>query len=277
VEDDDFEGPRSERGMTFPAAVLWSFGLVFSWILLGAMTEGARPGASIDLVNLTACRVVAVSVFLFAMLRVYTPKGSIRDVLGVRPVSPVATGLAIAVGALLAPGLSIVDDVITAHFPLPAEDAELLDRLMNMTSRGERVVLFAAFVIVIPLCDELFFRGVIFRGLRRGRAEGAAILGSALLYALSRGMDLRSLPTGLVVGLLAAWLRGRSGSIVPAVLANVARNALPLVPFVLGKPDVPVGGRVAIGGVIAAALCAWGAAMIFARDDRAEEGRLLDA
>ena len=94
-------------------------------------------------------------------------------------------------------------------------------------------------MIVIPLCDELFFRGVIFRGLRRGRAEGAAILGSALLYALSRE-DLRSLPTGLVVGLFAAWLRGRSGSIIPAVLANAALNAVPLVPSCLEKRS---GGR----------------------------------
>jgi membrane protease YdiL (CAAX protease family) len=129
---------------------------------------------------------------------------------------------------------------------------------------------------VIPLGDQLFFNGIVFRGLRRGQAEGLAVLGSAALYALSRG-DLRSLPTGLVLGLFAAWLRGRSGSLVPAVLAHVALNAVPLVPIALGKGEIEFGPRVAVGGVIVAAFCAWGAGMVFRRDERAEEGRLLDA
>ena len=276
MRDDDFDPPRSARRMTFLAAAAWSLGLGLVASLLVGITESARPGASLDLVNITACRVVASSVMLFVMLRVYAPDSSIRDVLGARPVSVLAGGLAIAVGALLSPGLAIVDDAVYARFPLPAEETDLLEKLMNVTSRGERFVLFASFVLVIPLCEELFYRGVLFRALRRGRPEGLAVLGTALLYALSRG-DVRSLPTGLVLGLLTTWLRGRSGSLIPALLAHAALNAVPLVPLALGKGEVTIGGRLAVGGVLAAGVCVWGAAMVFARDGRAEEGRLLDA
>jgi membrane protease YdiL (CAAX protease family) len=97
-----------------------------------------------------------------------------------------------------------------------------------------------------------------------------------MLYGLSH-VDLRAVPTGLVVGLFAAWLRGRSGSIVPAVLASVAINGLPLVPILIGREELELGGRLAAGGAIGAGVCAWGIAWILARDGRAENARLMDA
>jgi membrane protease YdiL (CAAX protease family) len=271
----DFEEPRVARRMTVLAAALWSLGMGILASLLMEATEQARPGAELDLVNITACRVVATSAFVFLILRVYAPQASVRDMLGMRSVSAVASLLGAAAGALLYPGLSLIDDAVYKRYPLAAEKSELLDKLIEATSRGERLVLFVSFVLVIPLCEELFFRGVLFRALRRGRQEGLAVLASALLYALTRG-DLRVIPTGILLGLLVSWLRGRSGSVVPSVLAHVAMNAVPLVPIVLGKGEVPMGGRVAIGGAIGAAICAWGAAVIFGRSERAEEGRLLD-
>lgn len=275
--DDEYEEPRAPRRMTFLGAAMWSFALGLVSALLRQMTDSARPGAGADLVNITACMVLSFSVFLFLIVRFYTPRGSIRDVLGIRPVSLLAGLLALATGLLLAPGLTIVDDVMAQRFPLSSEETEFLAKILDVSSRGQRIVFFASGALVIPLCDELFFRGVIFRGLRRGRAEGIAVIGTALLYALSRGTDLRSLPSGLVLGLLASWLRGRSGSIVPAILANVGLMSATFFPILQGKNDVDVGARIAIGGVIAAALCAWGAALVFMRSERAEEGRLMDA
>ena len=80
-----------------------------------------------------------------------------------------------------------------------------------------------------------------------------------------------------MLGIVTTWLRGRAGSLFPALLAHAALRAVPLVPFALGKGEMALGGRVAVGGAIAAGMCAWGAAVIFGRDARAEEGRLLDA
>ena len=239
--DDELDEPRPARRMTFLAAAAWSLGLGLVASVLAEITESARPGAAMDLVNLTACRVVASSIFLFAILRVYAPEASIRDMLGVRAVSPIATVLAAAVGALLYPGLSLLDDFIYTRFPLSAEETDFLEKLTNVTSRGERFALFASFALVLPICEELFFRGVLFRGLRRGRPEGIAVVGAALLFGLSRG-DLRSFPTAFVLGLTTAWMRGRSGTIAPAMVAHVAMSAAPLVPIALGRGEVEVGG-----------------------------------
>ncbi|MGO8992608.1 MAG: type II CAAX prenyl endopeptidase Rce1 family protein [Polyangiaceae bacterium] len=274
--DDDLEAPRSARRMTFLAGAAWSIALGLAWNVLMEITESARPGASADLVNITACKVLASSVFLFLMLRVYAPQSSIRDVLGVRDVSVLAVTLAAAVGALLYPGLSMIDDAVTKRFPVPAEESDLVEKLMSVTSLRERLVLFASIVLVIPLCEELFFRGVLFRGLRRGRPEGLAVLGVAALYGFSHG-DIRSLPTSLVIGLVTAWLRGRSGSLVPSVFAHVAFYAVPLVPMAFGRGEIVFGGRVVVGAVVTAGICAWVLSLIFARDGRAEDARLLDA
>ena len=99
-----------------------------------------------------------------------------------------------------------------------------------------------------------------------------------MLYGLSRmEFDLRGLPTAIVFGLVASWLRGRSGSIVPAALASIAVNAVPLVPLMLGKGELTLGGRYVVGSVIAAGACAWVLALVFARDGRVEHNRLLDS
>jgi membrane protease YdiL (CAAX protease family) len=274
MDDEELE-PRRGRKMSFLGAALWSLSVGFAASLLVAMTESFRPGAMADVVNITMCKVVAYSVFLFVMLRVYTPQASIRDVLAIRPVSPVASFFALAGGAALYPGLSFIDDAIYKRFPLGQEDTELLDQITQVTSLRERVILLVAFAFVIPVADEVFFNGVLFRGLRRGQAEGLAIVGVAALWAISRG-DYRSVPTGLILGLFTTWLRGRSGSLVPGVLGHVAMNAVPLVPIALGKGDFDFGWKLAVGGVVSAAACAWAAGLVLRADDRAEEGRLLD-
>jgi membrane protease YdiL (CAAX protease family) len=274
-EDEDLGGGQTLRPMTLLAATGWTFATLLLTVFVVELTDGARPGAITDLVNVTACTVLVYSLLLFAMLRLYAPHTSVRDVLGFRPVSPAACVLSAAAGVTLSPGLDVIGDYLLKRFPRPAEQTDMLDKLMHATSRGERVVLVGA-LLVGPLCDELFFRGVLFRGLRRTRPEGLAIVATALLYSISSG-DPHAVPTAFIVGLFASWLRGRSGSIVPALIAHVAIDSVSLVPLAMGKEDLPLGPRVAVGGAVVAAVCAWGAGMIFARDGRAEEARLQDA
>ena len=146
-EDEHTGESRSSRPMTFLAAAAWSIGVGLVAAVLVEMTESARPGASTDLVNITSCKVVAYSLALFAMLRVYSPHASIRDVLGLRAVSPIASLLSLFGGLALYPGLALIDDAIYKRFPLGAEESELMDKLTQVTSVGERVVLLGAFVI----------------------------------------------------------------------------------------------------------------------------------
>jgi membrane protease YdiL (CAAX protease family) len=268
--------PHVSRPISFVAAAAWTIGVVLLLVLALTITESARPGASLDVVNLTACIVLTYSVTLFAMLRVYAPTASVREVLGVRASSPLATLLAAASGVALCPALGVVEDFLTKRFPLPTEESDLVQNLLQTNSLVGQIVFVLAFAVVVPVSEELFFRGALFGGLRRGRAEGIAVLATAVFFAASE-LSPREVLTAFVLGLFASWLRGRSGSIVPSVLAVMAYNAAKVLPSVIARRDVSFGPRMAVGGVVVAAVLSWAAGAIFARDPRAETGRLLDA
>lgn len=95
------------------------------------------------------------------------------------------------------------------------------------------IVTFVCLAFLVPLGEELLFRGVLMRGLLRYGAV-VAVLGSSVVFALFHGINL-ALPTALVVGIIAAEVARRSGSIWPAVVVHVVNNlALPLFVLFLG-------------------------------------------
>src|SRR5687767_13703675 len=98
--------PPSEEGrdrpLSFLAAAGWTL-LSFLLVMIAmGVTESAHPGAFYDLVTRTLCFALSYSLVLFAILRVHEPETSIRQVLALRSPSPVATFLAVLVGAGLA-------------------------------------------------------------------------------------------------------------------------------------------------------------------------------
>jgi membrane protease YdiL (CAAX protease family) len=94
--------------------------------------------------------------------------------------------------------------------------------------RPERALAFAtnALVIatVVPLGEELFFRGLGVRVLSP-LGDAAAIGVTALAFALAHGF-LSGLPPLFLFGLAVAWVRVRSNSVWPCVIAHGAYNLL---------------------------------------------------
>jgi membrane protease YdiL (CAAX protease family) len=275
-DEDHVEGAHEDRRMSLLGAAAWTFTVGLLSQLAVMITESSRPGAQADLVNLTACVVLAHSLVLFGILRVHSPNASLRDVLGLRPTSIPAAILAAAGGAALYPALDVIDDFMEKRYPSTPEEAERLAHLLNPTTVHERVILLVSSILVLPIFEELLFRGALFRGLRRARPEGLAVVAAAALYGVALG-DPRSLPTAFVLGLFLAWLRGRSGSAMAAIAAHVAYAVVPLVPVAMGHEIRGLGPKVALVGAVACAALTWGAGVIYARDARAERCRLLDA
>jgi membrane protease YdiL (CAAX protease family) len=84
--------------------------------------------------------------------------------------------------------------------------------------------------VLTPLGEEFLFRGVVTRALlRHGPFIGVA--GSTLLFALLHGINI-VLPAALVLGLIAAELFRRSGSVWPGVVVHVVFN-LPTIPVMI--------------------------------------------
>jgi CAAX protease family protein len=91
--------------------------------------------------------------------------------------------------------------------------------------------LFAA-VVIAPFCEEAFFRGFVFPGLRRGMSVGWAILVSSLLFAVAHA-DPGSFPVLFVIGLALAFLRWRTRSLWPCILLHMLNNGIAALIIVL--------------------------------------------
>jgi membrane protease YdiL (CAAX protease family) len=99
--------------------------------------------------------------------------------------------------------------------------------------RSDRAAAFIVNALVVstlvPFAEELFFRGLGVRSLLPlGRV--AAIVGSALVFSLAHGI-LVGIPALGFFGLLLAWLRLRTESLWPCVIAHSAYNGLGVLAF----------------------------------------------
>jgi len=137
--------------------------------------------------------------------------------------------LALAAG-LAAPFLGALLTQWLAHDHTVTQD---IQQIGGNTPLGLRIPLVLVVVGVGPLVEELLFRGVLLSALMKRMHVGWAVAGSSLLFALVHLPGLQyqwyALPNLILLALLLAGLRLRSGSIWPAVLAHGANNLLAVV------------------------------------------------
>jgi membrane protease YdiL (CAAX protease family) len=212
--------------------------------------------------------VLAYSIIVFAMLRIYEPETPVREVVALRAIPVWVIALAGAIGACVYPALNVLDTFLERRFPPSAEELEIIGKLMTTTTLGRRVVVGVSFLVVMPGVDEIFFRGVLQGGLRRARSAPWAVVGAAVYFAGARA-DARSFASVFAFGLVLGWLRERSGSILATMAAQVAFFAVPVVP-ILGGRDAMADEVYPVawiwGGAAVAAICA---AVLEARARRA--------
>ncbi|WP_426663430.1 CPBP family intramembrane glutamic endopeptidase [Rhodanobacter aciditrophus] len=100
-------------------------------------------------------------------------------------------------------------------------------------SAGYRIALTLAVASIGPLVEELLFRGVLLSALLRRLRPVWAMLASATMFALVHLPDLHwlwyALPNLALLGVVLAWLRLRSGSLWPAVIAHASNNLLAML------------------------------------------------
>src|SRR4029450_2969723 len=79
-----------------------------------------------------------------------------------------------------------------------------------------------------PGWGELFFRGMLYAVMRKPWAGAWATSRRALVFALVHFIPIL-IPGLLLLGLILAWMRERSGSILPGILLHAAQNALVVI------------------------------------------------
>ncbi len=87
---------------------------------------------------------------------------------------------------------------------------------------GNVSMLLVALGVVAPVAEEIFFRGVIYAGLRKRLPVVPALVLSSAVFAAAHMDSMRLLP--FVLGIVAALLVEFTGSLVPAILAHMGVN-----------------------------------------------------
>lgn len=90
------------------------------------------------------------------------------------------------------------------------------------------LVILAA-VVGAPLVEEWTDRGVLWRALEPLTSTAGLIVTSAMLFALMHGLNggfVLELPHRFAVGLGFGWLRARSRSLLPGIIAHAVHNGI---------------------------------------------------
>ncbi len=121
----------------------------------------------------------------------------------------------IVAGILLVSGCWM--EIATRWIPIP----DALRQAINFRlAHYPAVPVFVFAVLLFPILTEVFFRGIVLKGmLRKRHAPGKAILVSSLLYAFC--WNPYFLGGTFLVGLFCGWLFYRTGSLLPSVAGQM--------------------------------------------------------
>lgn len=109
-------------------------------------------------------------------------------------------------------------------------------------ARADPVVLLVSLVLVAPVAEEIFFRGVVYNAWLREHGPRAALIGSAVLFALIHGSLFLFVPI-LALGIALVLLYRATGSLPAAIALHAGFNGITVLLGLLaryGILDLPI-------------------------------------
>ncbi|MDB4990067.1 MAG: Abortive infection protein [Myxococcaceae bacterium] len=183
-----------------------------------------------DLAWLTLIQWLAMGTALVVGLKLFDPEAALPEALSLQPVPSAVLGLCLLSGVCLQFPLTELANALHAYVfgPDPLEHQLALQNMLEAHSLGHGILVVVCLAALVPLIEELLFRGLFLFGLERRYGPGFALLLSACFFGV---VHLGAVPAvyatvaGLVLGALALHTR----SIWPGVALHAAINAVPIV------------------------------------------------
>lgn len=138
-------------------------------------------------------------------------------------------------GVLLYPAVALVAGtlILVLLRAVTGESVETPDQLSPGLEGGGRVLAAVYAILIAPVVEEVYFRGVVFKGMWDRKGFWPAALVSSVLFGLvhwpigERLADAAVLPIVMTVtGFGLAWIYARRGNLVAPVTAHMAFNAI---------------------------------------------------
>ncbi len=131
--------------------------------------------------------------------------------------------------------LSDFDNWFRSLLPVPLWLSNFMQELL--TSENNLLSRIFLLVMVAPLTEELLFRGIVLRGLLSRYRPAAAVVLSALLFAVMHCSPWQFF-SPLILGILFGWFYLRTGSLGLCILAHALNNGFGILTAML-PVDIP--------------------------------------
>jgi CAAX protease family protein len=193
-----------------------AFGLLVQGVIAAAAHRTSAPGVIIAGTVAVDIAVVAASVMLAAQVRRPTP-----EQFGLRRATPKFTVQIAALAALAYLLFSLLyQAVVKPHNPQTV--------VSDIGANNNDLLLIVDAVLVlafVPVCEELFFRGVLFRVLRTRLPLWPAAVIDGVLFGFAHG-SLAIVPVLAVLGIAFCYVYERTGSIFPTIALHSLNNTI---------------------------------------------------
>jgi uncharacterized protein len=269
----------SERPLSYAAAFAWTLAATAMLLLAYPAIASVRPGFATDIVSLAGLEAVIYLLGTVGVLRLYAEERSARSALGMRPTHPALSVFGLALGLVLQAPADTLRALVERFRPLGEEELARRAALFEAETPLRAVLLIVAAACVVPLVEELFFRGAIFGGLRRSQGAVGAAVATAACFVITH-VDVTLWPSLILVSIVLSHLRIASGSLLPCLALHVGFNGAAIAAQLTGVTSVtsptPLGLPVVLAGWAATAGLVFAVQYVAQRSPEAERARAED-
>src|SRR3954447_25542572 len=193
-----------------------SFGLLAVSVIAGIAHSTKSPGVTVAGTVLVDVSVVVASVLLAGTVRPPRPWQ-----FGLRGAPLKYAAQMASLGALA----YFLFTVVYAAIVRPDNPQRVVEDLGADTNKLLLVVGALVVIMVAPLCEELFFRGILFTVLRQRMAFWPAAVIDGVLFGFVHG-SLVIVPILAALGIVFCYVYEQTGSIFPTIALHALNNTI---------------------------------------------------
>ena len=145
----------------------------------------------------------------------------------------------ISISIIVIPLSGLITILVVLALGLPLENPQLEFLIPEDFSWISGIGLFILGGIVVPIAEEVFFRGVLYKWLRERWGVFIGVSVSSLIFGLVH-IDIAIAATAFILGIVLALVYEYSNSVWTAILIHIINNSVKIILlyllFVLGIP-----------------------------------------
>ena len=194
-------------------------------LLLVGISEG--PAFSISMIMIEALLIPMILLFIYL-------DGSLERTKVLLHIGSLKRGLFLGLGlpvfAMIVDNIAVLIYAIAFifFFGEPTTITELPGGTSWDSSPVALILTFISICILTPISEELLFRGYILDALNRLHGKWPAIIISSIIFGMVH-FDPFTMGMATIGGVIYGWIRMRTGSLVPGIVAHAMWNTMALM------------------------------------------------